>query len=101
MRSEKVGHSVTIWDLSIKYYGSVQAVFILLEDNDWSLDDEPQAGDVVLIKDSVPFVTDENIAVAKYFERVDLDPSTGDYVPTGQIKELYVEAGYVDENYIE
>lgn len=55
----------TLVDIAIQEYGCFEGVFLLAEDNAISPTKKMNAGDVLMVRDEVPALTDSNQAVAR------------------------------------
>lgn len=94
-----VGQGQVLEDIAIQQYGTVEAVFILMEDNDLDLDSQLYTGQELVIREEVPALTDTNKEIARYYSEKKLYPNTG--ISNTEELELYVDADYLEEGYLE
>lgn len=98
----KTRYGQTLIDLALQYYGCYEGLFILLEDNPTinSIDEVPQPGTILLIRDSVPALTDNNVSVVAEINKRSLTFNSS--IAADEITTLpYIEAGYWSSTYTE
>lgn len=73
----------TIYDVAMQVYGCYEGIFLLIQDNNVSLVSELMPGQNLIVRDTVPKLNENNIAVAAYYKLNSIIPNSGWKVSTG------------------
>lgn len=76
MKSIKAAEGQTIYDIAIKEYGCFEGVFLVCEDNGFTLTTELVPMQDILIREEVPEYTDSNTQIVDYFKANGLKPNS-------------------------
>jgi hypothetical protein len=77
MFSITVQEGQTIYDIAIQEYGCAEAVSLLTADNNIGLSTEFEGGEILSIRDAIPEINNNNIAIAKLFKTKGIKPNSG------------------------
>jgi hypothetical protein len=90
----------TIIDLAIQEYGCIEAVVLLMVDNDFSATQTFEAGEQIKIRNEVTDLNGINKAIAKQFKAQNKSVNTASpqfvSAENGYVNEGYVNEGYVN-----
>lgn len=93
----------TMVDIAIQEYGCFEGVFMLAEDNNISPTHKVQPGDVLKVREPVPFITDNNQAVAAENKANNIRVNSGFGIdePTGEppVETDFFDPDYFNPNY--
>lgn len=98
MKSITAQSGQTIEDIALQEYGCVEGVVLLLDDNGLGQDDDVFTGQVLQVRDTVPVLTDNNVAVTEYIKNKGLNPNSSMVNDLQQA--FYVNPGYWADGYV-